>query len=379
MSTYAAALSRHPVPAHAVGEVAGEVLEALRGADPDLCWLSVTPHHVGALDDIVHALDAVLGPRVLVGATGTGVVGGGHEVELGPGLAVFAATLPATTLVPVHLRAVAGPDGAEVAGWPDAADDCDLLLTAVDPYTVPVDAVLDRLGRRRPGLRVLGGLASAANGVNRLVLDGAVLGDGMVGVACAGAPVVPVVSQGCRPVGEALVVTAGSPGRIDALGGRPVPECLHELAATLPEADRTLLRHGLTVGFAVDEGRVGLGRSDFLVREVLGLDRRTGALAVAEGPTVGRTVRFHVRDAAAADQDLRLMLADPEVEARAVLAFTCTGRGRALFGVPDHDASVIADRFGAVPVAGLACAGEIGPVGGRSALHSFTAALACFT
>ena len=192
-------------------------------------------------------------------------------------------------------------------------------------------------------------------------------------------PVVPVVSQGCRPVGEALVVTAGSPGRIEVLGGRPVPEVLHDLAGSLSEDDRALLRSGLTIGFAVDENRVGLGRSDYLVREVLGLDRRTGALAVSEGATVGRTVRFHVRDAAAADQDLRLMLADPDVDARAVLAFTCTGRGRALFGVPDHDTAVIADRFGAVPVAGFACAGEIGPVGGRSALHSFTAALACFT
>lgn len=379
MNGYAAALSRHPLPAHAVGEVAGEVLDALHGADPDLLWCSLTPHHAGALDDVVHALDALLGPRVLVGATAAGVLGGGHEVELGPGLAVFAATLPDTTLVPVHLRARPGAGGVDVEGWPDAAADADLLLTAVDPFSVPVDAVLAHLRDRAPGLAVLGGLASAANGVNRLVLDGEILADGMVGVALTDAPVRVVVSQGCRPVGEPLVVTDGGPGRIAELGGRPVADRLRELADAVPIEDRDLVRHGLTVGFAVDEHDVGSPRCDHLVREILGVERRTGSLTVAEGETVGRTIRFHVRDAAAADQDLRLLLADPDVDARAVLAFTCTGRGRALFGVPDHDVSVIEDRFGTIPVAGMACAGEIGPVGGRSHLHSFTAALACFT
>jgi len=379
VNTYAAALSGHPVPAHAVGEVAGEILDALAGSDPDLCWLTVTPHHVGALDDIVFALESLLGPRVLVGATATGVTGGGHEVEIGPGLSVFAATLPDTTLVPVHLRAVHGPDGADVAGWPEAADGADLLLAAVDPSTVPTDAVLNRLAGRHPGLVVLGGLASGATGVNRLVLDGEIHADGLVGVACTGAPVRAVVSQGCRPVGAPFVVTAGGPGRVEQLGGRAVAERLAELAEAAGPDVRPLLQQGLQLGFVVDEARAEFGRGDFLVREILGIDRRTGAMSVAEADTVGRTVQFHVRDAASADQDLRLMLADPEVDARAVLAFTCTGRGRALFGVPDHDVSVITDRFGAVPVAGMTCAGEIGPVGARSYVHAYTAALACFS
>ena len=87
-------------------------------------------------------------------------------------------------------------------------------------------------------------------------------------------------------------------------------------------------------------------------------------------------MQFHVRDAAAADEDLHEMLTG--VDAAAALLFTCNGRGRGLFGVPDHDAGVVDDLLGPLPTAGAFCAGEIGPVGGRNALHGFTASLAVF-
>jgi small ligand-binding sensory domain FIST len=83
-----------------------------------------------------------------------------------------------------------------------------------------------------------------------------------------------------------------------------------------------------------------------------------------------------VRDAAAADEDLREMLSG--VEAAATLLFTCNGRGRQLFGMPDHDAGVVDQLLGPLPIAGAFCAGEIGPVGGRNYLHGFTASIALF-
>jgi small ligand-binding sensory domain FIST len=49
-----------------------------------------------------------------------------------------------------------------------------------------------------------------------------------------------------------------------------------------------------------------------------------------------------------------------------------------MFQVPNHDAGVLADEVGPVPAAGFFAAGEIGPVGGRSFLHGFTATLAVF-
>jgi len=109
---------------------------------------------------------------------------------------------------------------------------------------------------------------------------------------------------------------------------------------------------------------------------VLGADRETGAIAVGDLVEVGTTVQFHVRDAAAADEDLRELLAGQQAEA--ALVFTCNGRGRRLFGTPDHDAGVVTEMLGRVPAAGAFCAGEIGPVGGTSFLHGFTASIALF-
>ncbi len=101
-----------------------------------------------------------------------------------------------------------------------------------------------------------------------------------------------------------------------------------------------------------------------------------GALAVGTRLDVGQTVQFQLRDAVSADADLHSMLAGHS--ARGALLFTCTGRGERLFGGPDHDARVVRDVLGAVPLAGGFCAGELGPVGGRNHLHGFTASLALF-
>jgi len=375
---FAAALSQHPLPAHAVGEVAGQVLDQLAGDDPDLLVCFASSHFVGALDDAVHALHALLTPRVLLGTTASGVLGGSHEVEDGVGFAAFAACLPDARVHPLALRSEDTPDGPTVVGWPEQDVDADLLLLAVDPFTFPTEAYLRRLDADRPGLRVLGGLASGAArpGGNRLLVDGRIQADGAAGVLLGGTGVRTVVSQGCRPVGEPFVVTRGGRNFVEELAGRPALERLRELSDQAGDEERGLLQRGLQIGFVVDEHRADFGRGDFLVRNVLGADRETGAIAVGEQVEVGRTVQFHVRDADAADEDLRALLA--RESANAALVFTCNGRGRALFGEPDHDSGLIAEMLGPIPTAGMFCAGELGPVGSRNALHAYTASLALF-
>jgi small ligand-binding sensory domain FIST len=83
-----------------------------------------------------------------------------------------------------------------------------------------------------------------------------------------------------------------------------------------------------------------------------------------------------VRDATSADEDLQALLSGRA--ASGALVFTCNGRGRRLFGSADHDATVVSDRLGTSALAGMFCAGELGPVAGRNAVHGFTASLAIF-
>ena len=199
---------------------------------------------------------------------------------------------------------------------------------------------------------------------------------GAVGVIVRGAAIETVVSQGCQPAGRPFTVTEVDGNHIVTLGGQPAMERLRELAADLDDAGREQLATGLHIGTVVDEHLMDFGPGDFLVRNVVGARPDDGAIAVAAEPELGQTVQFHVRDAAAADADLRRSLTGHEADA--ALLFTCTGRGRHLFGVPDHDAFAIADALGRVPLAGAFCAGEIGPVAGSNHVHGFTASLALF-
>jgi small ligand-binding sensory domain FIST len=384
VNRFASALSEHPVAPQAVGEAAGQIIDQLEGHAVDLVVAFVSPHFGGVAEELGGVLHAVLSPGVLIGATHLAVVGVGREVEASPALSVWAASFDDAELEPVAFDVVTGTSGGSaVSGWSERASelacaaDATLLLMG-DPFTFPVEAVLGVLGRTYPDLPVIGGMASAANGPggNRLVVDRQVLGRGAVGAVVRGAGIETVVSQGCQPVGRPFTVTAVDGTHVVTLGGQPAMDRLRELAGTLDDAGREQLQHGLHIGLVVDEHRLDFGPGDFLVRNVVGARADDGALAIAAVPELGQTVQFHVRDAAAAHADLHRALLGHTAEA--ALLFTCTGRGRALFGAPDHDARAIGDAFGPVPLGGAFCAGELGPVAGHNHVHGFTASLALF-
>jgi len=201
---------------------------------------------------------------------------------------------------------------------------------------------------------------------------------GAVGVLLGPAVrVTTVVSQGCRPIGDPFVVTRADGTVVHELGGQPPLERLNEVAAHASEADLGLLQRGLHLGRVIDEHKDSFERGDFLVRSVVAGDTATGAIQLDDAIEVGATTQFQVRDADSADEDLRHLIGGSQADA--ALLFTCNGRGRRLFPVPDHDAAIVADSLGGAPVAGIFCAGEIGPVGGRNFLHAFTASVALLT
>lgn len=379
MNRYAAGLSLHPTPVEAVGEVAGEILERLEGDPPDLLVCFASVHHVGAFEDIANGLRKLLEPKVFAGCTAVSVAGGAREIERAPALSVFAASFSTGTAEAFVLESVDAPDGTSIVGWPDDVAASGTLLMLADPFSFPIPDFLRLVNARVPALTVVGGLASAAAGPggNRLVCNDELTTRGAVAVMLSGdVPVRPVVSQGCRPIGLPYTVTRAERNLVYELGGQPAMQRLQELVLAADDDERELMRRGLHVGLVVDEHRLDFGRGDFLVRNLLGADQRTGALAVGDVVDVGQTVQFHVRDAEAADEDLRVLL--DRVDGDAALLFTCNGRGTHMFSVPDHDAALVEQRLGPVPLAGAFCAGEIGPVGGRNFLHGFTASLAVF-
>jgi small ligand-binding sensory domain FIST len=309
-----------------------------------------------------------------------GGVGPHREVERTAAVSLFAArTGP---LLPVALQAgrAGGSDDLVVEGWPDEiAFRPQALLLVADPFTFPAEEFLGWVGAKYPGLPVIGGMASAAQapGGNRMTVGRQVRPTGAVGALLGpGVGVETVVSQGCRPFGQPLVVTRSDGNLIQELAGTPALERLVAQAhGALTEEEVALLEMGgLQIGRVIDEHRESFGRGDFLLRSVLGADRRTGALAVGDVMPVGTTVQFHLRDARTADEDLHVLLKGRRAEG--ALVFTCNGRGSRLFEEPHHDARVMSDLLGPVPLAGFFAAGEIGPVGGQNFVHGFTASMA---
>jgi len=385
MFRFGAALTTEVEARKAVALAVEKTLAPLAGATPDLAFLFVSGRDAEDLVSIAADADRELRAGVLLGCSAEGAIGESKEVESEPALALWAASLPGADVEGFHLgfdpekEALDLPPGS-------AGDDTRAVLLLVDPYTYPADAMLRATNERMPGVPILGGVAGgrAGAGEGRLVFDGQVVPGGAVGARLAGSIALrPVVSQGCRPIGQPFVATKVDRNVIQELGGRPALHRLQETLRAAAPAERELASRALHLGLVVDEYRRDHRRGDFLVRNLLGIDPKSGAIALNDFVRLGQTVQFQVRDAATADEDFRTLLAE-EVRAcggRApdgALLFSCNGRGTHLFGAADHDIGIVREVAGVTPLAGFFAAGEIGPIGPRNFLHGFTASLALF-
>ena len=365
-------------------EAAATVAAELRGATIDLAVVFASGAHLATPAATLEGVHDVLAPDVLIGCGAGGIVGGGREIEGGTAVTVWGASFDDGVVSTFHAEVQEVQDGVAITGMPDLAGAGGALLLP-DPYSFPTDAVLSELHERSPGVPVLGGISSARTlrGEAALFLGEDVVTNGAVGVRFDGVELLPCVSQGATPIGPELTITAGEGRIIHELAGRPALLALRSVIEGLGEDERRILAEGMLLGIVVERDRPDYEHGDFLVRSVLGGDPETGTVAVGAPITAGQVVRVHARDAASADRDLhdalglRRQALGSDVPAGALM-FTCNGRGRGMFGVRDHDASALTAELGAIPTAGFFAAGEIGPVGGESFLHGFTATVAVF-
>ena len=371
-------------PPTAATRAVAQARAALRDDPPELAVLFASEHFLGSAQALIAAVTEQTGPLPLIGCVAEAVAGGSREVESEPAVSLWlgAGLGPVETFAMEFVRT---SSGGAYGGYrfPREAEGVHLMIA--DPFTFPADGLLAHLNEQMPGAVVMGGMASGGlrSRQTRLFLDGRVLSSGAVGAHLPQAEVHTLVAQGCRPVGDAYIITGAQGNVIRELGGRPPLTRLREMAAALPSRDQELLARGLQVGVVIDEYRAEPGQGDFLIRGVIGADPESGAIAVGDDIEVGQTVQFHVRDAESADEDLRRALerASAALDGRrpaGALLFTCNGRGSRMFSEPDHDAALLAEMLGEIPMAGFFCAGELGPVGGQNFLHAFTASIALF-
>ena len=380
-----AGISQLVDPLDAGIEAARGAAALLDGADASLALVFASGAHLDAPEAMLDAVHRVLAPEALIGCAAGGVLGAGRELESGTGVAVWAAGLGEDgTAQPFHATVIG--EGSDVAldGLPELAGATGAIMLS-DPYSFPTDAALAHHAQEHPAVPVLGGLASGRvrEGGGSLFLGEHARLSGAVGVSLHGVEMFPCVSQGAAPLGREVTITSAERNIIHELAGRPALETVEQIIAELAPRERALVAAGLLIGIVIDGGKPEYEQGDFLVRGVLGADPDTGSLIVGASVREGQVIRLQARDARSADEDLtralrlhtEAMAGDPPAGA---LLFSCNGRGRAMFGAPDHDVRAVEREFSGAPAAGFFAAGEIGPVGGRSFLHGFTATLAVF-
>lgn len=390
MMQWSTSISREEPLEAAFSECLQEVQGELGEEPVSLALAFITPHHAGLSRRLPELVNQYLAPDAFVGCSGGGVIGGGHEVEGSPSLTLTAARMPGVIVRGFHLNSelpdLDGPPEAweELVGVRQEDDPQFVLLS--DPFGGSPDTLLAGLDYAFPESVKVGGLASGGTspGSNALFAGDQVYGGGTVGVVLSGDVVVDtVVAQGCRPVGELMHVTRCEGNVLYELDGKMALEVLRALVGEMDPEDQHLARTSLFVGMVMDEFEEEPGAGDFLIRNLLGADSRSGALAVGESLQEGMRVRFHLRDAVSSAGDLRDLLAGyrSQVEGEGpsgALLFSCLGRGEGLYGEPDFDTSLFHEHLGSVPVGGFFCNGEIGPVGGRSFLHGYTSSFGIF-
>ncbi len=385
---FSSALSTEPESVVALQRTAEELLGELDGP-PDLVLFFCTHHYASALEGLGARIQSATGASALAGCTGLSVLGGAREAEGQPSLSLWAARLGGGTAVRIeHLAAEGDPRGEVLfQGTPkiDRIHRAGLILLA-DPFTFPTDIYLSELAQNLPGVPVVGGLASGGEGPRQNLFwrGGECLDHGALAITLEGdVTLETLVSQGCRPIGGPLVVTACEGSVIHKLKGTRADKILFGLLEDLPAEDRELFKRGAHIGLAVDAARSSFTVEDLLVRPLRGVDPCGGSIMVGdESLRPGLTVQFMVRDAASASNELKRILTDraeawspPRREVGALL-FTCGGRGAHLFRRRHHDAGAIQEHLGPdLPLAGFFAAGEIGPVGGQPFLHGLTASM----
>jgi small ligand-binding sensory domain FIST len=327
---------------------------------------------------------------VLIGCTGGGVIGPDREIEEQHAISLLNLDLPGVELHPRHLVNDDLPALRTPADWHSwlglAADRVNAWILLADPFTFDSDAAIQGLAAAYPGRTIAGGLASGSpsDRETALFLNDSVHRSGALLLGVGGAYTVQsIVAQGAAPIGQPWTITGVQRNILRTIGNRPALEVLRETLNGLDGEMRERAARNLLVGLAMDEYRESFQQGDFLIRNLVGVDPETGALAIGALPEVGQTIQFQVRDAEAADQDLKRQLATAKerldtTEVAGALLCTCNGRGVGLFGIADHDARAISAALGPLPLAGFFCNGEIGPVGARTYVHGFTASLALF-
>ena len=388
MQFYAATSTKEDIN-DAISEIYDNVVNLIDGNKVNLAFVFSSPHYQENYESLLNKFQKDFTPDVLLGCMGESIIGNKDEIEKKHALTLWMASLPDVTITPFNLQNGRSKQGEILAknfeNLPSSENN-PVFIVLAEPFSTDAKALLSYLNKEYPKAPVIGGMASGAftQGGNTLFYNKDIINEGVVGIALTGAiNVQTVVSQGCRPIGESFFITKAEQNVIQALGGKTALQCYQEIYKNLNHEDKLLAQMGVHIGLVVNEYKEKFERGDFLIRNLVGVDESSGAVAITDFVRVGQTAQFMIRDAKSAHEDLEQLLTNKRVhtkqnDAQGALIFSCNGRGLNLFPEPSHDVNCVKKIMGDIPTSGFFAQGEIGPIGGVNFLHGFTASIALF-
>jgi small ligand-binding sensory domain FIST len=388
---WASAISTQDTIEACIEEATQSIKTQLSGKPADLTVIFVSPHFADQYHKILPMIKKRMNPGLFFGCSGGGIIGDGQEVEQQPAFSITAANLPGVEVQPVRAETMELPDQDTGPGvWREwlgvAAENQPHFIFLADPFSFRGEEFLAGMDFAYPNSKKVGGLASGAQtqGGNALYLGDEIYSDGLIGVALSGnIELDTIVAQGCRPIGQPLKITECQQNMLQKLDNAPPMEVLQEINETLNENDRNLMKTSLFLGIEMDPLKDDPQQGDFLIRNLMGVDHQSGALAIGAMLREGQLVQFHLRDKVLSAEDLDVMLTRYHSGGKAddacgALLFSCLGRGQYLYGRPNHDTDMFKDKMGELPLGGFFCNGEIGPVGQATFLHGYTSSFGIF-
>ncbi len=393
-------LSTCPSLEGALTEISDRVKESI-DVTPNLGIIFVSSAYASEYPRVIPLLLEKLPMSVVIGCGGGGIVGMESnsrvvEVEGNIAISLTAAYLPDVEIDSFHISQDLPDLDSPPESWiklidvPPQKKPQFILLS--DPFTSKINDLLEGLDFAYSGSVKIGGLASSGQTPGSSALfyysqnrpGNALYREGTIGIALSGNIVLEtIVAQGCRPIGPVYQIAKGDRNIILELTDEnqktlPPLTMLRELVQTLDENDRQLAQHSLFIGMASDVFKQKLQQGDFLIRNILGVDPKLGAIAIGDRIRPGQRIQFHLRDATASAQDLSMLLSayqENQFNAPAgALMFSCLGRGEGLYQKPNFDSELFRSYLENIPLGGFFCSGEIGPVAGKTFLHGYTSA-----
>jgi small ligand-binding sensory domain FIST len=374
-----------------VDESVEAILSQMDGKSVDLTIIFVSPQFKDKYEDIPKLIRDRISSKHFLGCSGGGIIGGGKEAEQQAAFSMTCANLPDVEIQGIHTDTMKLPDqdtapsvwrewlGVDVEKNPS-------FIFLADPFSFQGEEFLAGVDFAYPNSSKVGGLASGAQaqGGNALYLNDKIHNNGLIGLALSGnIGMDTIVAQGCRPIGEPVKVSKCDGTLLTGMDGQPPLELLQSVYEGLDENDKSLVQTSLFLGIEMDPLKDNPQQGDFLIRNIMGVEREIGGIHVGTLLREGQLVQFHLRDKAMSAEDLKLMLTRYKANKNfkntsGALLFSCLGRGQYLYGKPNHDADMFRDHIGDIPLGGFFCNGEIGPVGKTTFLHGYTSSFGIF-